>query len=224
MQVPEVLGRSIRLLLIAVLPALLSCGDDGGGSARVDASDCGGCHTGQVAAWENFSSHKGVYQTCTFCHEEADPEPGPGHRTSAWCDECHSEAAHLPERLGVAARDGSLQLITCTTCHDPMGSRNIYLVRETILVEPGRGVPVDFRNIEGRADFGFAELGTEDGGLNGIEPGAGLCEVCHAETAAYNRDGTGVGHFTSRCTGCHDHAIAFGVEPSCAVCHGGRAE
>jgi len=109
------------------------------------------------------------------------------------------------------ASDG-MQL-TCTTCHNPMGSKNIYLIREKILVEPGKRVSVDFHNIEGRADESYAELGTEDGGLNGKEAGSGLCEVCHAKTSAYNNTGTGRGHSRRRCTLCHDHSIAFRVGP-----------
>ena len=214
--------RTIRLtgwrrwfLLFAFFFALPSCGGDDD-SDHVSSGNCGDCHTAQAAAWQNFSSHKGIYKTCTFCHEEAAEEPGEGHRSSPWCDQCHSEQRHPPDRI---LDDEGLLFFTCTTCHNPMGSRNIYLIREKILVEPGRRVAVDFRNTEGRADDSYAELGTEEGGRNGREAGSGLCEVCHAETGAYNAAGTGRGHYRSRCAGCHDHAIAFGVEPACTLCH-----
>ena len=87
------------------------------------------------------------------------------------------------------------------------------MIRERILVEPGKSVPVGFSNTEGRADYSYAEVGTDDGGQNGKEAGSGICEVCHAKTSAYNNTGTGRRHYRSRCVACHDHAIAFGVEP-----------
>ena len=179
-----------------------------------DPQDCTGCHTTQAAAWENFSSHKGIYKTCTFCHEEADPVPGEEHRTSPWCDQCHSEVTHLPERYTTYEENEDLLFISCTSCHNPMGSRNLYLVRERILVEQGQHALVDFRSWEGRADYSYAELGTEDGGQNDMEPGSGLCEVCHTKTTLYNREGTGedpytMGCDTVRCADCHNHAIGF---------------
>ena len=44
------------------------------------------------------------------------------------------------------------------------------------------------------------------------EAGSGLCEVCHAKTSVYNSTGTGGGHSRRRCSICHNHAMAFGVE------------
>jgi hypothetical protein len=173
---------------------------------------CTDCHTNQATAWSNFSSHQGIY-SCTFCHEEADPIPGEGHRTSPWCNQCHSEAGHPPERLGVSSESERLLFVNCLTCHDPHGSRNIYLIRERLLIGQGEPVPVDFRNIKGRADFSYAERGTEEGGQNGLEPGTGLCEVCHTRTKFYNRTATGGNHYAGRCAGCHNHAIGFGVAP-----------
>jgi hypothetical protein len=216
MQMIRITGNKRWFLLCGLFLVLASCGGDDDESAQAGAGECSGCHTAQAAAWQNFSSHKGIYKTCAFCHEKATQEPGEGHRSSPWCDQCHSEHRHPPERI---LDDDGLLFFTCMTCHNPMGSKNIYLIREKILVEPGKRVPVDFHNIEGRADDSYAECGTEDGGLNGKEAGSGLCEVCHAKTSAYNNTGTGRGHYRSRCAACHDHAIAFGVEPTCIMCH-----
>jgi hypothetical protein len=203
--------------LLCLCVVLASCGGDES-NQPVSAEDCAGCHEAEAAAWDNDSSHKLIYQTCTFCHEEALPEPGHGHRTTPWCDACHSEQGHPPAGA-VSAEPQGLLFITCTTCHDPMGSKNLYLIREQILVEPGRQVPVSFLNTQGKADASYAELSAQDGGENGKEPGSGLCEICHTSTAVYNRFGTGVEHFRSRCAGCHDHALAFGVDPACIACH-----
>ncbi len=215
MRMISITGQRRWSLFFGLFLVLASCGGDDE-SAEVSSGDCAGCHTAEAAAWENFSSHKGIYKTCDFCHEEAAQEPGEGHRNSPWCDQCHSEHRHPPERI---LDDGGLLFFTCMSCHNPMGSRNLYLIREQILVEPGKRVPVDFRNTEGRADFSYAELGTDDGGQNGKEAGSGLCEVCHAKTSAYNNNGTGRGHYRSWCVACHDHAIAFGVESTCTMCH-----
>jgi hypothetical protein len=208
MKMTNILRKKPWLAALGTLLFLSSCGGDDE-SGQPDSGECSGCHTAQTTAWENFSSHKGIYRTCTFCHEEADPEPGQGHRTSPWCDQCHSERRHPPDRI----LDGEgLLFYTCVTCHDPMGSKNIYLIREEILVEEGRRVPVDFRNTKGRADYSYAELSAEDGGQNGKEAGSAICEVCHANTRVYNSTGTGGGHSRRRCSICHNHAIAFGVE------------
>lgn len=211
MRMIPVTGRARWALLLGLLLALHSCGDDESEPSHADPENCSGCHPAQAEAWQNFSSHKGIFGTCAFCHEEASREPGQGHRTSPGCDSCHSEQRHPPDRI---LDDEGLLFFTCTTCHNPMGSRNIYLIREEILVEPGRRVAVDFRNTEGRADYSYAELGAEDGGRNGKEPGSGLCEVCHVDTAVYNSAGTGRRHSRSRCVDCHDHAIGFEVHPA----------
>jgi len=198
------------LLFLVMFSAIASCGGDE--SIEAGSQGCTDCHTTQATAWSNFSSHQGIY-SCTFCHEEADPSPGEGHRTSPWCNQCHSEAGHPPERPGVSSESERFRFTTCLTCHDPHGSRNIYLIRERLLIGQGETVPIDFRNIEGRADFSYAERGTEEGGRNGLEPGTGLCEVCHTRTEFYNRTATGGNHYAGRCAGCHNHAIGFGVEP-----------
>lgn len=205
--------------LLCLCGALASCGDGRDEEhAAVAAADCAGCHKTEAAAWENDSSHKLIYQTCTFCHEEALPEPGHGHRSSPWCDACHSEQGHSPEGTVPASPPGLL-FITCTSCHNPMGSENLYLIREQILVEPGRRVPVSFLSTQGKADDSYAELSTEQGGRNEKGPGSGLCEVCHESTLVYNNSGTGQEHASSRCAGCHNHALGFGVDPACVGCH-----
>jgi hypothetical protein len=211
-------GTNVAALL-AVAFLVGSCGGEGTRPVAGPALECAGCHAPQAAAWENFSSHKGIFRTCTFCHEEASPSPGEGHRTSAWCDQCHSEAGHSPDPVQALQHPEGIQFITCTTCHNAMGSANRSLIREEILVEPGERVPVTFRSIEGRAEDSYAEPGTDVGGTDGRRPGSGLCEICHTGTAYYTRDGSGEGHYTTRCTACHDHAAGFQVASECRACH-----
>ena len=199
--------RKRRLLLTLFLLAVPSCGGDSGEPSGIVPAECATCHGAQVGAWENFSSHRALYE-CAFCHEEADSIPGPRHRTSSWCDRCHSEQGHPPKGIW-SSRDARGDF--CLSCHDPHGSKNIYLIRESLSAGFGKTACVDFRNVEGRGDFSFAELGAEEGGENGREPGSGLCEVCHRWTKFYDRYATGEDHFTGRCTGCHDHALGFAV-------------
>ena len=167
--------------------------DDGG----VDPSDCGACHVGEMQAWENESSHKALY-SCTYCHIEADPVPGIGHHAKPWCDDCHSEKTHIPV---YNYDEDDFRLMSCVTCHNPHGSKNSYLIQEQVLVDPDRTKPIDFRNTVGLAEGSYAEPGEN--------AGAGLCEVCHTGTKYYNRFGTGLDHFTTRCTDCHSHADGF---------------
>jgi len=131
---------------------------------------------------------------CSSCHAEVSPEPGPGHRATASCEDCHAPArvaTHVPP--GVR--------IPCTQCHEPHGSDNIRLVRDVIQTTvPGVARPVDFTALTGRADGSFASAST---------PGTGLCEVCHGRTAFYRADGGGMPHYATSCVACHPHAVGF---------------
>lgn len=200
--------RKHRLLLALFLFAIPACGGGSGEPSDAAPAECAACHAVQAGAWENFSSHRALYE-CTFCHEEADPVPGPGHRASPGCDRCHSEQGHPPKGIW-SSRDARND--SCLGCHNPHGSKNIYLVRESLSVGPGKTACIDFRNVRGRADFSFAELGAGEGGENGREPGSGLCEICHRWTKFYDRYAAGEDHFTDRCSVCHDHAIGFRIK------------
>lgn len=170
------------------------CDDDQDDEAP-DMEECQNCHISQVAAWEHPSSHSALYD-CEFCHVEIYDEPVSGHRTVPWCDNCHSEQTHNPTYF-----QGDFQLISCTTCHEPHGSPNLFLMQRAIPVSRGETAEVEFTNLDGMAEGSFVQPGNL--------AGTGLCEVCHEGTTYYNRDGNGQDHFTSRCTDCHDHALGF---------------
>jgi predicted CXXCH cytochrome family protein len=152
-------------------------------------ANCMLCHQDEAARHAMPSGH--ADQTCATCHAERSPTPGPGHRAVEACQTCHPVTqTHAPG--GTA--------LPCTQCHDPHGSRNIELVRETITTPSGADRSIDFENLLGVADGSFASASA---------PGTGVCEICHTTTRHYRADGSGEPHFTFSCLGCHRHNDGF---------------
>jgi predicted CXXCH cytochrome family protein len=152
-------------------------------------NNCTFCHQDETARHAMPSGH--ADQTCTTCHAEVDPAPGPGHRAVEACQTCHpATQTHAPG--GTA--------LPCTQCHDPHGSRNIKLVRETITTPSGADRPIEFDSLLGVVDGSFASASA---------PGTGVCEICHTTTRHYRADGSGEPHFTFSCLGCHRHDDGF---------------
>jgi hypothetical protein len=199
-------GLWLALLLVFALAVMVGCekeescatcsADDDVDDDTVSPDNCQACHTAQATAWKNASSHRSLYD-CAYCHEQVLDQPGPGHHAKPGCDDCHSEATHIPTYYP----DGEFRLIACTTCHEPHGSTNIYLIQPKVLVEPGAEAAISFQNLAGLAADSYA--------IPAPDAGTGLCEVCHVGTTFYNRGGQGEAHFTGRCTQCHDHARGF---------------
>ena len=152
-------------------------------------ANCGLCHQNEASRHAMPSGHS--VQTCTTCHAELDPTPGPGHRAIEACQTCHPDTqTHAPG--GIA--------LPCVQCHDPHGSRNIKLVRETITTPSGADRSIAFDNLLGLADGSFASASA---------PGTGVCEICHTTTNHYRADGSGSPHYTYSCLGCHRHNDGF---------------
>jgi len=152
-------------------------------------SNCILCHADETARLAMPSGH--ADKACATCHAELNPTPGPGHRAVEPCQSCHPMTeTHAP---GGAA-------LPCVQCHDPHGSTNIKLVRESITTPSGRISPIMFQNLTGQADGSFASA---------TAPGSGVCEVCHTTTNHYRADGGGTPHFTYSCLGCHRHNDGF---------------
>jgi predicted CXXCH cytochrome family protein len=156
-------------------------------------SNCTLCHADEAARLAKSSLHHAEFAgTCSSCHAEVSPAPGPGHRAISACADCHSPdrvASHAP---GVA--------IPCTQCHEPHGTDNIRLIRDVITTVQGADRPVRFDDVSGRADGSFASLSA---------PGTGLCEVCHTTTQFYRADGAGAPHLVTPCDRCHPHDAGF---------------
>jgi predicted CXXCH cytochrome family protein len=152
-------------------------------------SNCMLCHQDEAARHAMPSGH--AVQPCSNCHVQLNPTPGPGHRAIEACQTCHpATQTHAPG--GVA--------LPCVQCHDPHGSRNTKLVRETITTPSGADRPIQFDNLTGLADGSFASASA---------PGTGVCEICHTTTRHYRADGSGSPHFTFSCLGCHLHNDGF---------------
>jgi hypothetical protein len=170
-----------------------SCHDHAGHFEAVATdANCSLCHADAAARLALPSAHSAAFATCSGCHAEVTPVPGPGHRAVESCESCHAEpATHAP-----SGPPG----LPCAQCHEPHGSGNTALVRELLRTTQGEDVPLRFDNLDGRADGSFASASA---------PGTGICEVCHTTTQFYRADGTGAAHFTFSCLPCHRHAAGF---------------
>jgi predicted CXXCH cytochrome family protein len=156
----------------------------------VAEKNCTICHAEEGARLAKPSLHAAQF-SCSACHAEASPDPGPGHRRAPACAECHTNRTHAPR--GTAP-------LACTACHDPHGTDNAQLVLDQIRTPAGQLRPIRFDNLLGRVDGSFASASA---------PGTGICEVCHTQTLFYTADGTGADHFTFSCLPCHLHAGGF---------------
>jgi hypothetical protein len=163
--------------------------DPGAGQNVAANLACLECHGTITPRWQLPSSH-GVLLDCTHCHGTRGAS-GPGHSDSRACADCHSQTTHP---AGTA----------CTNCHDPHGAENAFLVRETLKVRGRDEVPVHFTTVEGASADGLVRAGVE-----GAQPGTGLCEVCHTATRYYPRSGLGEPHETGWCPRCHLHENGF---------------
>jgi predicted CXXCH cytochrome family protein len=196
--------RALALAVVALVAGLVACMHDAPAPVETDggtepspgmgqdiAADqaCLACHTEIASRWQLPSSH-GALLDCTQCHGTL-ATPGPGHSDSRACSDCHSQG--LPPRQA-----------SCTACHNPHGTENAFLVRETLKVPGGSEVPVHFTTAEGASADGLVHAG-----VAGANPGTGVCEVCHTTTRYYLRSGQGEPHETGWCPRCHLHQNGF---------------
>lgn len=189
-----------RIAVAAATWALLSAGgalagppapvSKGIGTDLAEDQRCIGCHGDVGADWGHGSSHS-LLMDCRTCHKVT-TAAGKGHAETPACSTCHSQRSH-PD----AATE-------CRTCHDAHGSTNAFLVRETIGLPSGAVAPVRVTKPEGASQDGLARTG-----VAGQQGGTGTCEVCHASTKVYSRDGKGAPHAAQWCGECHRHENGF---------------
>jgi predicted CXXCH cytochrome family protein len=194
------LKMKIPCIVYAVVLFLISnCANER--PIEMPQSKCSDCHSNLVDNWLSHSSSHSLLFTCEFCHEQKKNTGSAGHMANSECNECHTEVMHFPLI--------SLTRSQCTVCHNPHGSSNLYLIKESIEFDKNPESPVIFHSLAGKGDYSFAELGEDEGGKNGMARGTGLCEVCHSTTIYYNSSGNGAEHFTERCIDCHKHTLGF---------------
>ncbi|MEW6110056.1 MAG: CxxxxCH/CxxCH domain-containing protein, partial [Nitrospirota bacterium] len=132
------------------------------------------------------------------------------------CLDCHNLATHSSETTDTGY--GNWQIV-CLECHQPHGTKNIFLVKETITTPNSGNQGVTFYNTTGDAANSYVLSGA----------GNGICEVCHTQTRnpttsadRWRNTGNADNHYdsasgTARCTDCHVHVQGF--KGSCDSCH-----
>jgi predicted CXXCH cytochrome family protein len=97
----------------------------------------------------------------------------------------------------------------CKKCHDPHGTRNIFMLRTTL-----SGV-----NGLGRVHLTITDAST--GFVNSA--GSGICQLCHTKTKYYLAGIPETAHPDRDCLSCHRHNAkggAFKPSGTCDGCHG----
>lgn len=179
---------------LVLFPAVLLAA--GCAASRFEDKPCTSCHQSEAASWENFSSHKALYD-CRFCHD-----PHTRNKGISDCTDCHTESSH-------ETTTGLHAYTECSVCHDVHGSPNAVLIKPFLPTplgsstspggfSDGKEAAICFTSFTGLAPCSYV-TGT----------GAGVCEVCHTTTTFYTASGTAGTHFTSTCRGCHPHSLGF---------------
>ncbi|HSN91980.1 MAG TPA: NapC/NirT family cytochrome c [Anaeromyxobacteraceae bacterium] len=156
------------------------------------------------------------------------------------CTDCHALETHSSE--STSTRRGAWAT-TCRDCHQPHGTRNVYLVAERIGPPAVNGVQatrnVGFTRTVGdsaAAGWDVANARPTAAGSFVNSDQSGPCQVCHTRTegsggiARWRNTGNADSHYTAAagtqpCTNCHPHADGFGGGEStggvrCSGCHG----
>jgi hypothetical protein len=138
--------------------------------------------------------------------------------SSPLCTACHAILDHGSEAAG---RAYGAWTTTCRDCHAPHGTRNVFLVRETIEppwvagAEPPQPKAVRVSRRAGFAAAGGVANRSEASFANG--DGSGPCQACHTRTARWRGGGPADAIHLGDCAFCHRHQAGF--RSRCEDCH-----
>ncbi len=138
--------------------------------------------------------------------------------SSQLCTSCHALWSHGSEKAG---RTYGAWSTTCSDCHVPHRTRNVYLIRETItppwVVDsaPPQPAAVRLANRSGYAPAGGAANFAQASFANG--DGTGPCQVCHTRTSRWRSGGDPDPIHLGNCAFCHRHSEGFVAR--CGGCH-----
>jgi hypothetical protein len=107
----------------------------------------------------------------------------------------------------------------CLVCHAPHGTKNVFLVRETIQTPSSGARTVLFKTL-GKGDPYNDPDPVEGDPISGVMADdtdgvfTNVCEVCHTTTGHHRNDGSHpppAHHNAESCVGCHPHSDGFAV-------------
>jgi hypothetical protein len=158
---------------------------------------------------------------CVTCHDNTKAHIGNAVHNprlklvndNSQCNSCHKSAGSTIARFQNMSTHftalGANNML-CKTCHDPHGTRNIFMIRTTLSGANGLG----------RVHLNIQDVAT--GFVN--SNGTGLCQLCHTKTNHYLAGVPETNHHTSNCLTCHSHNSSGGAfKPTggtCDSCHG----
>ncbi len=216
----------------------------------------------QAGPGDGYLLKRSPEETCHGCHRTNLNTPSPGETGFDQATWDNSIKMHSAELLGTCSNttyktktaceansgtwtpgkwgasggwgvtSGKYGEFKCTTCHTSHGTRNIFLIKETINTPDGgnwssTGTPdatVDFRYKSGTAGSAPYVMGDDTGGHS---TSTRVCEACHSQNRYHNYNTAnntgGLDHNNALdCNNCHSHKDAFaGLGGSCVDCHNG---
>lgn len=188
------------------------------------------------AAGDGLLLKRSPEETCHGCHKTDQNAPGDPDAIKT-----HNSASTGSSKWGAGGwgvASGKYGEFTCTTCHTAHGTKNIYLLKETIATPDGSnwassGAPTVNALFKKKSLSGSPNPGISDGvmGDDSDAPrsiSSRICQVCHSQTNKHSYAiGADSGHENAAdCTSCHSHKSAFahgGGGAGCGTstsCHG----
>lgn len=138
------------------------------------------------------------------------------HDVATQCKGCHNPTGMAPTMDKVAVHEVSsgATVVGCGKCHDA----------HNLGENTGRGAGLVRKNLRWPTvsqDLALPSGNAENDYIQNAEPYAGVCEICHTETAFHRNsaDGNHVHLADYSCVTCHNHSGGF-ARPDCGSCHG----